>query len=627
MFGDKLEREILQSWRTDVRQAVGEETFAELPRLDNKTIAKASALIKAYEAVDPETGILLLDRQRHVIWANQHQKRLFEKVAPGKLCFTCYNFGFESACRWCNMDRALQNGDSGAVISHALSPQDIADPDSEPVYSDLIHVPIPGEDGAGPQFLLELVKIVTPAHIATAEAERTSVLALSRLGSLIVGCGSTEDVYDLILLGPFLYLDAHLARTSIQVNSVSGEPVLVGTLDCATESGRQDARKLRMIDKAREAMNLENPPTKLNVGEVHSAFRRLLTTENAKAGFLRLSPITDDTLMDRLLRNRLPQRIHGELAFRAAACHIDDSGEDRDLFVTIDLVNDSDFLAEQDLTSFFEYCSFVERILEVRALQRSRLRTIERYVPTVSEIRRTGEGLHFWGMAVLSNAHEIISCRDRMVRSLSSIPRTSDISKDIQFPLEEAREALDSYKRAFDNVRDATELARPLNVRRTEIGSLCATVATGFKADSTRAGVEMEVRGPTDRKGRHKSVYAKVDPAKLRVVLENLVSNALRALSMVRRQGKAIRLEFSDSDGDLALVVEDNGPGFSKLAEGADIFDPFVTTRTVGGIGLGLTIVKRVVSEHNGSVSASNVKGQGKGARFDIRLPSCIEKT
>ncbi|MCW8848885.1 MAG: ATP-binding protein, partial [Melioribacteraceae bacterium] len=67
----------------------------------------------------------------------------------------------------------------------------------------------------------------------------------------------------------------------------------------------------------------------------------------------------------------------------------------------------------------------------------------------------------------------------------------------------------------------------------------------------------------------------------------------------------------------LEIIIEDSGTGF-KENEILKIFDPFFTNRE-GGTGLGLAITNSIISEHNGSIIASNRKKGG--AKFTIRLP------
>jgi signal transduction histidine kinase len=97
-------------------------------------------------------------------------------------------------------------------------------------------------------------------------------------------------------------------------------------------------------------------------------------------------------------------------------------------------------------------------------------------------------------------------------------------------------------------------------------------------------------------------------------VAVNLLVNAVEVLG----HGGCIDVRvLEEKDGFGGFEVRDDGPGIPD-GLGERIFDPFVTGRE-GGVGLGLTFVKRVVHDHRGLVSAESAAGAG--TRIWIRLP------
>jgi signal transduction histidine kinase len=115
-------------------------------------------------------------------------------------------------------------------------------------------------------------------------------------------------------------------------------------------------------------------------------------------------------------------------------------------------------------------------------------------------------------------------------------------------------------------------------------------------------------------------VTAAVDPGQFRQVLLNLLLNALDAVA----SGGAIRVGLENgADGWLTLCVADTGHGVPDSL-GARIFTPFVTTKETG-LGLGLSICKRIAEAHGGEITAAN-RPEG-GAVFTLRLPASSQRT
>jgi signal transduction histidine kinase len=108
------------------------------------------------------------------------------------------------------------------------------------------------------------------------------------------------------------------------------------------------------------------------------------------------------------------------------------------------------------------------------------------------------------------------------------------------------------------------------------------------------------------------------DAQALRQVMYNLVMNSLQATQFTG--AIAIRVSDSAEDGDVTVVVSDNGPGIP--AEVAPrLFEPFASGRREG-TGLGLSIVKRIVEAHGGAISVRNTPS----AEFAIMLPRCSRR-
>jgi signal transduction histidine kinase len=117
-------------------------------------------------------------------------------------------------------------------------------------------------------------------------------------------------------------------------------------------------------------------------------------------------------------------------------------------------------------------------------------------------------------------------------------------------------------------------------------------------------------------------VWLSADPARLAQVLANLLHNA----SKYTPEGGRIDLSIGATEGEAKILVRDNGSGIDPQLL-PHVFDLFVQgerslDRSQGGLGVGLTLVKRLVEMHGGLVEAASA-GLGKGALFKVTLP-CI---
>ena len=113
------------------------------------------------------------------------------------------------------------------------------------------------------------------------------------------------------------------------------------------------------------------------------------------------------------------------------------------------------------------------------------------------------------------------------------------------------------------------------------------------------------------------------DSTQLSQVVYNLVLNAIQAVD--KRGRVCVRtklLSNSPSGRDAVLEIADDGPGLAEKVQ-QKLFQPFVTTKK-SGVGLGLSIVKRIVESHGGRLEVESPrKDIGRGALFRVSLPSC----
>ncbi len=153
-----------------------------------------------------------------------------------------------------------------------------------------------------------------------------------------------------------------------------------------------------------------------------------------------------------------------------------------------------------------------------------------------------------------------------------------------------------------------------LELTRTDLNIMIRDAIEVVRPSASAKNISLEFSNPTD-----KSLLV-ADPERLQQVVWNLLSNSIKFTD----SGGSVAIAVSQEQSSLAVTVTDSGRGIDpdflpyvfdrfKQADGS-------TTRRVGGLGLGLAIVRHIVELHGGRVAASSA-GLGKGATFSFRLP------
>ena len=163
-----------------------------------------------------------------------------------------------------------------------------------------------------------------------------------------------------------------------------------------------------------------------------------------------------------------------------------------------------------------------------------------------------------------------------------------------------------------------------LDVARVTSGKIALTLRPVDLADVARRTVM--VMSGSGRLGRHsvdvqcESAWVSGDETRLEQIVSNLVDNAAKYTPDAGRIAVRVRAEGTDA----LLEVEDSGMGIPAdlLPRIFDLFTQGERTidRAQGGLGLGLSLVRRLARLHGGEVTATSA-GAGKGARFQVRLP------
>ncbi len=178
---------------------------------------------------------------------------------------------------------------------------------------------------------------------------------------------------------------------------------------------------------------------------------------------------------------------------------------------------------------------------------------------------------------------------------------------------------VDQLVRLVEDLLDVTRITQGkiyIRRERLDLNLLLRHVIEDHRPQIERGEIDLEVRLPAA------PAFVDGDGTRLAQVVGNLLQNSIKFTS----PGGAIRIsaQLDPSRGQAAIRVADNGMGIEPTLL-PQLFRPFTQadtslSRTQGGLGLGLALVKGLVELHGGEVSAHS-EGLGRGAEFEVRLP------
>jgi len=222
-------------------------------------------------------------------------------------------------------------------------------------------------------------------------------------------------------------------------------------------------------------------------------------------------------------------------------------------------------------------------------------------------------------LAILS--HEL-STPLTIILGWSGILSREDVSpEELLQGVESIRAGALAQAQLIDDVLDLSRVTTGklrLDVQPVSIGQLVADSLTAVRVAAAAKRIEL-IAPDTTAAG---TVLG--DGNRLRQVIWNLLTNAIKFTPA----GGKVTVELESTPASVRLIVTDTGKGIAHDFV-AHVFEPFrqgdaSTTRTHGGLGLGLAIVRHLVEGHGGTVAAFS-DGPDRGARFVVELPSVPE--
>ncbi len=175
--------------------------------------------------------------------------------------------------------------------------------------------------------------------------------------------------------------------------------------------------------------------------------------------------------------------------------------------------------------------------------------------------------------------------------------------------------------RLLDDLLDLGRITRDSLALRNEVVGLVALLqgaVENARPEIAQRGHELVVQLPEE------PIVVRADAVRLTQVFANLLDNAAK----YSEPGGRIEVALERRGSWIEVRVTDNGIGIvaAELPHVFDIFTRLDTSRSrkTGGLGIGLSLVKRLVEMHGGTVAAFS-EGPGRGSVFTVRLPAALD--
>ena len=220
-------------------------------------------------------------------------------------------------------------------------------------------------------------------------------------------------------------------------------------------------------------------------------------------------------------------------------------------------------------------------------------------------------------------AHELRNPLAPMSNMLEVVKRGGNDGETLKRAHDTIERQLGQMVRLVDDLLDLNRITHDrLDLRRSEVelSSVIQQAVEVARPLIDAAGHELTVDLPDE------PVYLNADRTRLAQVFGNLLNNS----SKYTRPNGTISLSAKRIDDEVMVTVKDNGAGIpqDKLDS---IFDMFMqvdqtSDRAQGGLGIGLTLVKRLAEMHGGSIEAKSA-GEGQGSEFIVCLPVLSRST
>ncbi len=245
------------------------------------------------------------------------------------------------------------------------------------------------------------------------------------------------------------------------------------------------------------------------------------------------------------------------------------------------------------------------------------LETMRRDLATYRDKLVTSERQAAWSQMARRVAHEIRNPLTPIAVSIEDVRRSYEQGRDdfpeiLRLAVRTIAEEVSTMNRLLQEFTDFARVPAPV-IAPCRVAALLEEVGTLFGREIAEGRLAVGTPAP--------DLVLDADAGQLRQVLVNLAKNAVEAVRGNAPPGRASLSALADGD-DVVFTVQDDGPGLSE-EQRANLFVPGYSTKPDGS-GLGLTIVERIVSDHDGTIAVESRPGAGTVVR--VRVPREAER-
>jgi signal transduction histidine kinase len=225
-------------------------------------------------------------------------------------------------------------------------------------------------------------------------------------------------------------------------------------------------------------------------------------------------------------------------------------------------------------------------------------------------------------LSVLGHAHDLGPAGRSLKISVKDIKDATRSFQDgvLQQRVREIDQTVDALVRISDRIRHYGSPDQRMSRKVSEVDVVLRDLQDylRFRVAEVGAG-HVDLAMSISAADKNEVYSAQIDPLKLERAVANLVENAAHFCKPMKPRGKvSITVRPASSDRWILIHVEDNGPGIAPSVS-PYIFDKFFTTRPQShGMGLGLYLTRRFISDGGGRVRSLR---RSTGTAFEVSLP------